>query len=556
MRNLFIIFSTFLFCQNYIYSQAENSKWYFGYKNGVDFTTNPPSELTDSNNNYLISNEGLGTISNKVTGQLLFYTNGITVWNRNHLIMSNSGNNGEYCYAYNGLGGQSGLIVPSVTNSNQFYVFSTVEQFGNCGGNFSYSIVDMTLNGGLGNVILNSNVNLLLPNGSPFPYLSKAISVVPNSAGNGYWILYPNDNNLYSYNLDSNGFHSIPILSNLPNNSTASLNYKYFYVKISPNNNLVAINTKMGFKVYDFNNFSGQLGNVLSYTLSDNMFPNFSRFEFSPNGNFIFLHKVIDDNENFIKVFDITNGMQRDIATPQGILLFDIQRTMNKVYIIKKTPQYAVPDPFLSEITNPNDFNTGITYNTINFTNDIGTPGFCLPPIIPKLKCALYEELKGNNINTNTSYQVSDHISTGDEYTVNINQNINLFANNYIELKSNTHLKSGSLLIAKIQSCQLNINRNSLTKNEDNNIENKITKNEKIIIYPNPTDDIVTFSMNYSKICNITINSILDNKTIITNRIEPNRIFQCDISALKKGIYIVNIVTDEGRTFYEKLIKN
>ena len=66
-------------------AQGEANIWYFGQNAGIDFNSGSPVALT---NGQLVTDEGCATISNS-SGQLLFYTDGITVYNRNHSIMVN-----------------------------------------------------------------------------------------------------------------------------------------------------------------------------------------------------------------------------------------------------------------------------------------------------------------------------------------------------------------------------------------------------------------------------------------------------------------------------------
>jgi len=67
------------------FAQREANIWYFGENAGLDFNSGTPVALT---NGQLDTLEGCATISNN-NGQLLFYTDGITVWNRNHVVMPN-----------------------------------------------------------------------------------------------------------------------------------------------------------------------------------------------------------------------------------------------------------------------------------------------------------------------------------------------------------------------------------------------------------------------------------------------------------------------------------
>ncbi len=81
---LFLLLNTFL-----IYAQEiQNSSniWYFGNRAGLDFNTTPPTALV---NGQLNTQEGVATVSNDL-GELLFYTDGITVWDRTHQAMPNA----------------------------------------------------------------------------------------------------------------------------------------------------------------------------------------------------------------------------------------------------------------------------------------------------------------------------------------------------------------------------------------------------------------------------------------------------------------------------------
>ncbi|MCF8295770.1 MAG: hypothetical protein K9I34_06865, partial [Bacteroidales bacterium] len=60
--------------------------WYFGSYAGLNFCTGTPIPLT---NGALSTSEGCATICDP-NCNLLFYTDGITVWNANHMPMANS----------------------------------------------------------------------------------------------------------------------------------------------------------------------------------------------------------------------------------------------------------------------------------------------------------------------------------------------------------------------------------------------------------------------------------------------------------------------------------
>ncbi len=118
--------------------------WYFGNGAGLDFSGGSPVAVTNS---AMTAEEGCAAISDSC-GNLLFYTDGDTVWNRNHLIMLNG----------TGLMGcpsstQSALIIPQPGNDSIYFLFLT-----DCGENsgangLRYSVVNVNGDGGLGAVI-------------------------------------------------------------------------------------------------------------------------------------------------------------------------------------------------------------------------------------------------------------------------------------------------------------------------------------------------------------------------------------------------------------------
>ncbi|HRG90540.1 MAG TPA: hypothetical protein PLW44_16070, partial [Chitinophagales bacterium] len=69
----------------YAYPQGQANIWYFGATAGVDFNSGSPVAITDG---VLSTSEGSATISD-AAGNLLFYTDGIRVWTRNHVQMPN-----------------------------------------------------------------------------------------------------------------------------------------------------------------------------------------------------------------------------------------------------------------------------------------------------------------------------------------------------------------------------------------------------------------------------------------------------------------------------------
>ena len=121
------------------FGQKEHNIWYFGCEAGVSFNTQTPTALADG---MICTNEGCSSICNS-NGQLLFYTDGSTIYNRNHEVMQNGADlSGGWTST------QAALIVKQPEHNEKYYVFTTANEAQLPG--LRYSGVDMSLDCGLG----------------------------------------------------------------------------------------------------------------------------------------------------------------------------------------------------------------------------------------------------------------------------------------------------------------------------------------------------------------------------------------------------------------------
>ncbi len=142
----FIIESRALLAQSNPLSKHANN-WYFGDKAGLNFSSGTPTlEL----NSTMLMKETGSTISDS-NGNLLFYTNGDTIWNKNHQIMINGTGLLNSMSA-----SQGGLIVKKPGLNNEYYVFSNDDSGGSDG--VRYHIVNMSLDNGNGAVVSKNNL--------------------------------------------------------------------------------------------------------------------------------------------------------------------------------------------------------------------------------------------------------------------------------------------------------------------------------------------------------------------------------------------------------------
>jgi hypothetical protein len=262
----------FLFCYlgsffNLLYAQEEGNIWYFGWNAGLDFNSGSPVALT---NGMIHTAEGCASISD-VNGSLLFYTDGITVWDKTHSQMPNG-----YALAGGISATQSALIIPFPGNSLLYYMF-TVQTIGGA-GNFNYSIVDMSLNNGNGDVT-SKNVFIAAS-------ISEKLCAVKHANNNDIWVMVHGDslNSFFSYLITSGGVSAFPVISNVGPVFTNAGDGQG-YMKFSPDGTKIAFvaNITGYVDLFDFNSISGTVTNE-KYLMPGATYG----LEFSRSGNYLY----------------------------------------------------------------------------------------------------------------------------------------------------------------------------------------------------------------------------------------------------------------------------
>jgi gliding motility-associated-like protein len=341
------------------YAQGETNIWYFGNQAGLDFNSTNPVVLTDGKMN---TDEGCATISNS-SGDLLFYTDGVSVWNKNHQIMPNGTDL---------LGGssstQSAIIVPNPANSDIYYLFTTSSA--NFSTGIRYSEVDLTLNGGLGDVTVNKNIVLVAGE------VSEKLTAVKNASGTGYWVMSHGylTNSFLAYQVTASGVNVTPVVSTI-GSFFDKYNSKFGYLKFSPDGSKLAntesTTTFNGIEIFDFDNSTGVLSNYRNFSTPD--YFNYG-LEFSPSGTLIYTAgiKYIDFyNQNHkISQYDLTatdiNASEVVLytaASDQNFYIGALQLAPdNKIYVSMMDLNSVIVGNYISRIENPNTYGTGSNF--------------------------------------------------------------------------------------------------------------------------------------------------------------------------------------------------
>lgn len=301
-----------------------NNVWAFGWGAGLNFNSGSPVAIqTATPIGWYV--EGNASAADPVTGDLLFYTNGKDCWSRNHQLMPNGGG----LLGNKGSGQQGACIVPMIDSPGKYYLFSLFDM--SSGSSIwsqlppvsTYSVVDMSLNGGLGDIAAGRK-NIVLS----YDTLSECAVAIPGESCDVWLVLH----NFYksrfeSYHITRHGIDPTPVIS-LPGTPPQVISgYKYSAVVSSDRTRIALINTgqdnPFNVMLYKFNPATGMLYD--SIVVGQNQAA--SAVSFSPDNSKLYINKRnLQTNSNSIIQYTIStyttaaiNASAMTIAQGSGI---------------------------------------------------------------------------------------------------------------------------------------------------------------------------------------------------------------------------------------------
>jgi hypothetical protein len=249
MKKLLALLLLFIGLQTF--SQKQANIWYFGQGAGVDFNFSPPIALTDG---QLYTLEGCSTFSDS-DGELLFYSDGTTVYDKNHNIMNYTNGNPGNNLLGNSSAAQSGMIIPKPLNNDIYYLFTVTDNNSTTG--FNVYTIDMSLNGGNGQLIDEDGDGVFFSQLQAGAW-SEKVAAVKGQECNTFWVVTAHNSQFFSYKVDENGVDETPVISNVSSNID-----NRGYLKISPDGTklVVANQGASNAILYDFKNLTGEVSN-------------------------------------------------------------------------------------------------------------------------------------------------------------------------------------------------------------------------------------------------------------------------------------------------------
>jgi gliding motility-associated-like protein len=259
-----------------LYAQRSNY-WFFADSAGIKFGASQPTSVGNGSlgNGQLASS---CTTMSDTSGNLLFYTNGMDIWNAQHQVMTNGGGISNVPNLSNVVGQVISLPMPN--NDSLYYLFYNKSILGNSQYSLCYSIINIKKQNALGEVVQK---NVVLQNQTNF-----GLSAITHRNGKDYWLItkYYYSPIFYTYRITDTGVTTIPIISDFSSNTPSITLSGHCTMKGSPDGNLIAVSPNYFFY---FNSLNGQLSNPRK--LGFNTTNSSGGFCFSPNSNRFYKEK-------------------------------------------------------------------------------------------------------------------------------------------------------------------------------------------------------------------------------------------------------------------------
>lgn len=491
------------------YSNAINRYWFLdGIRlDMTNFPENTPHALS-------INKATASAFGSKNNNAFIFATNGREIYSQDTTIKDGKNLSG-------GKNTNQTLIIPANDNDGSsidiYYAFTLPWQdkakdpiLKNA--KISVSPVALSHRGSWGGFLLQKNTPLEDEFGNPLEYATGAITSVPIANGDGYWVLIPNGNKLYSYRIDKRLSIQPAAVSEIGSLNPelkqngyikASLEYKGGHLGST---HLIIIGNSDGLDNGDsqedkalmtirgFDNKTGKLTNLkMPVFLFDAPAEDYVTHdaEFSSNGEVLYIA-----SKKAIYAFSLNSvsGVRKIFDTVETYNCNDclggISRAADgNIYFLSRNNN-ASTNTIIGKITNQNSLkNSGVSNNLFKYTNNggLGLPQY----VVPLTKKAVAQ-------NNSTAYSFNP--------------------------KDETNVTLGS------------------------------NKTSKINIYPNPVKNKVNIIAN-TKIAALKIVSA-ENRTIAAINGLASKNYMYNTSKLSRGVYILVITTHNGNVITKKIKKN
>jgi gliding motility-associated-like protein len=356
-------------------SNKRTNFWYFNDSNGLNFNSGAPVENFSG---MAHSHHGGTSTMCDTNGNLLFYSTGKRVWNKNHLLME-GGFGGNDFYP----GTQGALCMPKPGSDSIFYIFTS--RYIDTENPQFYFTLNINDNNGNGKVI---DIDTLLSGWDA----SQQLTAVYHPNKQDYWVLTRKyrEHKYAAYFVNETGVNSEPVISTAPvRNESNMLNRGY--MKVSYNKKYL-ITCFYGYSWQDsrveickFDNETGNIDFLYSFRLIDILLGGVHYFtnncEFSPCSKYMYLagyqsqesiSHIYQFNMEYIEDSVLFKQSAIKVGEGQGM---NIQLASDgKIYCFAKEGLNASDsNNYVGVIHNPEKFGTDCNYQPDVFKLNFGS---------------------------------------------------------------------------------------------------------------------------------------------------------------------------------------
>ena len=562
MKRIFVFFLVFLLVKvsfsqscksNNQWTWDTHSKWFMGDGYVMDHfnDTNPSFVLVDS---LALSFEGTSSPSNE-RGELLFLTNGIQAWNASGALIHENFTAGNESDKTSTSAVQGVFVLRHPSQKNIYHVFCTDDVLSTSDLGLDYFKVDE--NG----TILTGPQKIV--EGRMFEGLAATF----HSNGQDVWLMSQSADSgrFNSFLIDENGLNLIPVHSEVgksfedmggninANFTRGALDFSWDGSKLAQGHSAFWPIGDQEVTIYNFDNFTGEISNPLYVSnLSTN--EEVYDIEFSPDNNLLY----VSTRYGSIGYYDLQSDSAETIRDSYtvvdtvGDFNFNGSETMiklgpdGKLYLNCKTTSKLMrskkiidKNPLFEYVPNSPDF-----YNTMSM------PSMFIPPLdrakisspineiyMEDLPITLYAESEcSQKPIENSIWSISQQGCTCevDSLTGQFNASE---AGDYFVVVNAVGALPDTLFFSVLDTATVT-SRFEL-------------KDKYMSFYPNPTNDIVSFSKSFT-IEQITIIDITGRNVLESISFKNNSI---NLVQLPIGSYHITLRTKEGEVFRDILVK-
>ena len=563
MKNLILILLGLSGLSMSAQDNLQFARWMLANEAGLDFNFTSPQPLSSALDSGI--NLASATVSD-ADGNLLFYTDGITVFDRTHNIMPNGvgllGSGGFYT--------QNVVIVPDPADINKYYIVYIGQDLFSSSSGLRYSQVDMTTGNGevvstTINTALQDDLNVAMDQNYDNPF--GKLTTARHANGLDYWIVAEVGMEIFIFLVDHTGIQCIRRLD-----SPIAPNDYVFPNGTDPSsaNGPMKMNFDCDRMLIGYATATGQIsGNLLYLGIFDNLAGDITAFsvplyvpapeiqsflagaEFSESGQTIhrFYEKLMVSSQVGFDGFTLTELNIEEIDAPTAR---NPQRGIDGNIYFENTNIGGSQTGFIGVITDPDSIPYNVAFNAIDIRNTTLVMNNCIPPWVYSQNCLRF---------LTTSETIADlaeqeravWISSSDTFDGTGARGI-YHAGEFVDLTPGFDTRNGAEFSAFIEGCTAEFPfRTAQPAAVSTPSRPTLSLQQTLMIYPNPSKESIT--VQYGKEFNDLHIRTMEGKTVYHNAARSTKI-DIDVSRFAEGIYLISVKTSDGEIITGKLVRN